>query len=334
MEEGRELPKLDEIDRTLETESKGKRLISPAVAALVPVVVFAVGVHIYSNELLLTYMAIYIALAQGINIIYGFTGYLPFGYFGFFGVGAYASGLAMLDYNVPPVLAVVIGGVAAALVGALLLPLFRLRGAYFAIGTLAASEAIYAIVSNPSLQSITNGPYGLNLAAYYSSGTAYGTAIALAAIAILAASYVRSSKFGLTLKAIRDDSYSASMSGVNVPRQRFYAWLIAAAIAGMGGSIFGWSTSVFYPQAVFDSSLSVLAIVFALFGGVGTVWGPTVGTVVLYAIYNAIGVSTPQYFQLIYGLVIVLLVLFAPRGLAGLRQIKSRRATTVGAKND
>ncbi len=334
MEEGNELPKLDDLDLALETESKGKRLISPAIAVLVPIVGFAVGVHVYSNELLLTYMAIYIALAQGINIIYGYTGYLPFGYFGFFGVGAYASGLVMLDYNVPPILAVVIGGLAGALVGALLLPLFRLRGAYFAIGTLAASEAIYAIIANPSLQSITNGPYGLNLAAFYSSGAAYGTAIALAAIAILAASYVRSSKFGLTLKAVRDDPYSASMAGVNVPRQRFYAWLIAATIAGMAGSVFGWSTSVFYPQAVFDSSLSVLAIVFALFGGVGTVWGPTIGTIALYAIYNAIGVSNPQYFQLIYGVVIVLLVLFAPRGLAGLRDIITKRTTTVRVQND
>ncbi|CAG4932119.1 MULTISPECIES: branched-chain amino acid ABC transporter permease [Acidithrix] len=328
------MPKLDDLDLTLETGSKGKKLISPAIAALVPIVAFAVGVHLYSNELLLTYMAIYIALAQGINIIYGFTGYLPFGYFGFFGVGAYASGLVMLDYNVPPVLAVIIGGVAGALVGAILLPLFRLRGAYFAIGTLAASEAIYTIISNPSLQSITNGPYGLNLAGFYSSGTAYGTAIALAALSILATSFVRSSKFGLTLKAIRDDSYSASMAGVNVPRQRFYAWLIAAAIAGMAGSVFGWSTSVFYPQAVFDPALSVLAIVFALFGGVGTIWGPTIGTVVLYAIYNAIGVSNPQYFQLIYGMVIVLLVLFAPRGLAGFWNYITTKITTVRAKND
>ncbi len=326
------MPKTAEIKTLQNTGSKTKTLISPAIATLVPVIGFALAIHVYSNELLLTYMAIYVALAQGVNIMYGFTGYLPFGYFGFFGVGAYVSGLAMLNYNLPPVVAVIVGGLGGALVGAILSPLFRLRGAYFAIGTLAASEAIYTIVANPSLQSITNGPYGLNLANYYSSGMAYGSAIALVAISIIAVSYVRGSRFGLTLKAIRDDPYSASMAGVNVPRQRFYAWLISAAIAGMAGSIFGWATSVFYPQAVFDSSLSVLAIVFALFGGVGSVWGPTIGAVLLYSVYNAIGISNPEYFQLIYGLVIVLLVLFAPRGLLGFwnffaQKIRRKRVT-------
>ena len=316
------------------TDSKMKRLVGPAIATLVPVIAFALAIHVYSNELLLTYMAIYVALAQGVNIMYGFTGYLPFGYFGFFGIGAYVSGLVMLDYNFPPVVAVVIGGLGGALVGAILLPLFRLRGAYFAIGTLAASEAIYTIVANPSLQSITNGPYGLNLANYYSSGMAYGSAIGLVAISIIAVSYVRGSRFGLTLKAIRDDPYSASMAGVNVPRQRFYAWLISAAIAGMAGSIFGWATSVFYPQAVFDSSLSVLAIVFALFGGIGSVWGPTIGAILLYSVYNAIGISNPQYFQLIYGVVIVLLVLFAPRGLLGFWNFIAQTLRSKRKKND
>jgi branched-chain amino acid transport system permease protein len=301
--------------------------ISPGLAAVIPVLVFLIAVHVYANELLLVDMAVYIALAQGINIIYGFTGYLPFGYFGFFGIGAYVGGYGILHWGLPGPASVLVGAVSGAIAGAILLPLFRLRGAYFALVTLAVGEAFYAIISNPSLTSITNGPYGLNLAAAYSSGWSFGMAVGLAGVAILIAALIRRSHYGMTLKAIRDDPESAAMAGINVGRDRFYAWIIAAVIAGAGGSIYGWAISVFYPQDVFDVTISVLAIVFALFGGVGSIWGPTIGAALLYAIYNVVGVSNPQYFQLIYGLIIILLVLFAPRGLAGLvEMVKGRLA--------
>jgi len=315
-------------------EAKGpvarmRKFIPSGTAVVVPMVVFLVAVHVYSNELLLVDMLVYIALAQGINIIYGFTGYLPFGYFGFFGIGAYFAGYGILHLGMSGPESVFFGGLGGVLAGAILLPLFRLRGAYFALTTLAAGEALYAIVSNPSLTSVTNGPYGLNLASVYSSGWAFGMAVGLAGASILAVVLIKNSKYGMTLRAIRDDPYSASMAGINVARDRFYAWLIAAAIAGMGGAIYGWAISVFYPEDVFDVTISVFAIVFALFGGVGTVWGPIIGAVVLYALYNVVGVSNPQYFQLIYGLVIVVLVLFAPRGIAGVvNVVKDRFART------
>jgi branched-chain amino acid transport system permease protein len=307
------------------TRSKFGGYVSPGLAAAIPVLVFLIAVHVYSNELLLVDMAIYIALAQGINIIYGFTGYLPFGYFGFFGIGAYIGGYGILHWGLPGPVSVLVGAVGGAVVGAILLPLFRLRGAYFALVTLAVGEAFYAIISNPSLTKITNGPYGLNLAAAYSSGWSFGMAVGLAGVAILIAALIRRSHYGMTLKAIKDDPESAAMAGINVGRDRFYAWIIAAAIAGAGGAIYGWAISVFYPQDVFDVTVSVLAIVFALFGGVGSIWGPTIGAALLYAIYNVVGVSNPQYFQLIYGLIIILLVLFAPRGLAGLAEMVKGR---------
>lgn len=109
------------------------------------------------------------------------------------------------------------------------------------------------------------------------------------------------------------------MAGVNVVRERTFAWLISATLAGLAGAIYAWAVSVFYPEAVFDLSISVFAIVFALFGGVGTVLGPLLGAVVLYGVYNYIGVSQPQDFQLIYGVLIVLIVLFLPNGLLSIR---------------
>ncbi len=300
------------------------------VGIVVPIAAFGLAPKFYSNELLLTYMMVYIVMAQGINISYGFTGYLPFGYVGFFGAGAYAGSLAVLDLHVPAILGVLIGGVGGLLVGSLLLPLFRLRGAYFAIGSLAAANALADIISNPSLTSITNGPYGINLASAYSSGEIYVSAMVLVGLSLAVVFYLRHSQFGLSLRAIKEDEYSASMAGVNVVKQRSIAWLMAATMAGMAGSIFGWATTVFYPSAVFDTSISVISIVFALFGGTGSLWGPTFGAIVLYSAYTAVGISNPQYFQLIYGVIIIALILFAPKGIVGVAKTTRARIFTRG----
>jgi branched-chain amino acid transport system permease protein len=108
------------------------------------------------------------------------------------------------------------------------------------------------------------------------------------------------------------------MAGIDVVRGRVIVWLISAAVAGIAGGAYAWNLSVFYPDAVFTLQISVFAIVFALFGGVGTVIGPLVGAIVLDALYNGIGISAPQYFELLYGLLIVGLVLFLPNGVLSL----------------
>jgi branched-chain amino acid transport system permease protein len=113
------------------------------------------------------------------------------------------------------------------------------------------------------------------------------------------------------------------MAGIDIVRSRLIVWLVSAAVAGLAGGCYAWNLSVFYPEAVFSLQISVFAIVFALFGGVGTVVGPIAGAIVLYTLYNAIGISLPQYFELIYGLLIVLLTLFLPDGVLSL--IKRRR---------
>ncbi len=292
--------------------------ISDVGAVVVPVAVFLAAVHLYSNELLLLNMLVYAVLAQGINVIYGFTGYLPFGYVAFFGAGAYGASLSIIYLHVPALLAVVLGGLAGALLGALLTPLLRLSGAYFAIASLAAAEAVYEVVSNPSLASVTRGPYGINLVTAYNQSLSYDAAVALLGLSMLGVVILRRSRFGLALRATADDATSAEMAGVWVVRERSLAWLISAALAGLAGGVFAWAISVFYPTDVFDLTISVFAIVFALFGGVGTTWGPLVGAVVLYGIYSLVGLSDPQYFQLTYGLLIAALVLFLPGGLGSL----------------
>jgi branched-chain amino acid transport system permease protein len=298
---------------------KTPRLLRHLLFILVPVIAaFALLPRVYSNHLLLFNFIVFITLAQGVNVIYGFTGYLPFGYVGFFGAGAYGFSLAVMHLYAPPLAALAAGAAAAVALGLLLTPLFRLSGAYFSIANLAAALAVLQVISNPALENITKGPYGVSLSGVFDPSFAYATALLILAATLLLVIYLRNSHFGMALRAIREDAVSASMAGINVVRERIIAWLLSALIAGLSGGVFAWYVSVFYPETVFGSEFTIFAIVFALFGGTATIAGPILGVIILYGTYNAVGISTPQYFQLIYGVLIMGLVLFLPNGLVSL----------------
>ena len=282
-------------------------LVVPLVLAWVP--------HLYNNVEFLTTMVVYVILAQGVNVLYGFTGYLPFGYVGLFGAGAYGTALSVLYWHVPGLIALVIGAVVAVLVGLVLSPLLRLSGAYFALATLAASQVLYYFVAN---EPWTYGESGTALPEVFGITTTYYLALVVMAISIAVIVFIRESHFGLSLRAIRSDPVSAAMAGIDVVRTRTLAWVISAALAGLAGGVWAIMTAAFYAETPFSLTISIYAIVFALFGGVRTVLGPVVGAISLYSLYLYIGVSNPQYFQLLYGLLIIVLVLFLPGGLSSL----------------
>lgn len=296
-----------------------QRLTRDALLVVLPVVALMAALPgVYANQLLLFNFAMFMTLAQGLNVIYGFTGYLPFGYVGFFGAGAYGFALAVMHLHLAAVPALLCAGLAALVLGLLLAPLLRLSGAYFAIANLAAAQAVYQVVANPALQDITKGPYGVSLPSVFAPKASYAASLAVLAFALLLVAWLRNSRFGLGLQAIRDDAVSAAMAGVPVVRMRMIAWMLSALIAGLAGGTYAWTVSAFYPEAVFDMTTSIFAVVFTLFGGAGTLLGPLLGVVLLYGLYNAIGIAVPQYFQLIYGVLIVLLVLFLPDGVVSL----------------
>ncbi len=286
---------------------------------LIPLIAVFAGIPaVYQNHLLLFNFVIVLILAQGVNIIYGFTGYLPFGYVGFFGAGAYGFAVMVMHLQTPAIVAVLVAGLVGVALGLLLTPLLRLTGAYFAIANLAASLAVLHLVANPALEGITKGPYGVSLTGTFNPTFAYNAALVVLALTLGGVVYLRNSSFGLALQAVREDPVSAAMAGVNVVRMRMIAWLASALVAGLAGGVYAWYVSVFYPDNVFSGEFSIFAIVFALFGGVATILGPIVGVIILYGVYNLIGFTTPQYFQLIYGLLIMGLVLFLPAGLMSL----------------
>jgi len=177
---------------------------------------------------------------------------------------------------------------------------------------------LYEVISNPALQSITKGPYGVSLSGVFAPAFSYYVAVAIMAATLVLVVWLRNSRFGLSLQAIREDPVSAAAAGVSVVRGRMVAWLLSSLVAGLTGGVFAWHISVFYPDTVFDISFSIFATVFTLFGGATTLSGPLLGVFILYGVYNAIGITVPQYFQLIYGVLIMGLVLFLPNGLVSL----------------
>ncbi|HEY5339959.1 MAG TPA: branched-chain amino acid ABC transporter permease [Candidatus Aquilonibacter sp.] len=300
-------------------EPSGRRTILPsAITLAVIAAVFLIAPHVYSNRSLLLTMMAFVVLAQGLNLLYGFTGYLPFGYVGFFGAGAYSMSLLVLHTHLPVLVCVLLGGAGAVVIALILGPLLRLSGAYFSIASLAASQILYNVVSNQDLAKITGGPYGLKIDQVYNPNASYMTMLVILLLATGLAAHFRFSRFGLSLRATHQDPTSAEMAGINVVRGRLIVWLVSAGVAGLAGAAYAWNLSVFYPDAVFTLQISVFAIVFALFGGIGTVIGPVVGAVVLDALYNGVGISAPQYFEFVYGALIVLLVLFLPNGVMSL----------------
>ena len=139
------------------------------------------------------------------------------------------------------------GGVVGVVLGLLLTPLLRLSGAYFAIANLAASLAVLHFVANPALEPITRGPYGVSLTGTFDPTYAYVAALVVLALTLGVVVFLKNSRFGLALQAVREDAVSASMAGVNVVRMRMIAWLASALVAGLAGGVYAWYVSVFYP---------------------------------------------------------------------------------------
>jgi len=280
-------------------------------------VLFIVGPLIYTNQLFFFTLMIYTILALAFNVIYGYTGYLPFGYTAFFGMGAYGFAIGIhLGIGIFP--SILLAVAITVLLALLFSPMFRLRGAYFAIANLAGFEAVYYIIENNYMRPITGGPYGVSIPQVFNPTLTYYIALAMLALIILINGYLEKSDLGLALRAIGNNPVTAYLAGINVPLTRNIAWLISAAFAGVAGALYGWYIAFFYPESVLSLTASLFIIAFTIFGGAGTLMGPVIGTWLLYSVYDTIGISYPTYFTLIYGLLIVIFILVLPNGLVKL----------------
>jgi branched-chain amino acid transport system permease protein len=263
-------------------------------------------------------------LAQSWNIIGGFTGYPSFGNSVFYGLGSYGVAIAMVQWKLSFGIGLLFG-VALAVAFALLLglPVLRLRGPYFAIATLALGQVMTAIVSNLEVAGRNIGlvlPILRNDVLFYELSL-----IALAAVTVTVAWLTRS-RFGLGLVAIRENEESAAVMGINTTLYKVLAFTLSGAFTALAGGIHAYWITFLDPESAFDISLNVKMIIMTVFGGSGTVFGPLFGAFLLSGISEVLATAMTSVASLFYGLVIVLVVVLIPRGLADL----TRRFGTLG----
>lgn len=279
-------------------------------------VIFLAGPLAYRNQFFFLYMMVQMIMAMGINIIYGFTGYLPFGYTVFYGLGAYGIYIG-LRLGLHPALAFLFSIAITLALAAALLPLFRLRSHYFAIATLAALLAVEYLVESSELSRWTNGGKGAALIGLYDPTLTYYVTFAILAVFLVVTALIKYSHYGLALRAIRGSVLTAAMDGVNVPISRGLAWIISALMAALAGAMYGWYVVFFYPD-IFSVSTNIYVIAYSIFGGAGTLVGPIIGTLVLNSVYQFLSVYYTEYLPIAFGVVLIILVIFMPRGLVDL----------------
>lgn len=287
-----------------------------AVILLTLALVFLLAPGLWGNLSFAFHAMMWIVLASALNITVGFTGYLPFGYVAFYGIGAYATAVCVKTLGLPIAPSIAASALAALLLSLLFSPTLKLRSAYFAIVSLALAVVCRLVISNLPTD-FAGGGQGMilassnhPLASYYSMWCLY----ALTAAIVL---WLSQSRLGKLLKAIRDDADAAAVMGVAVGRVRLKAWMLTAVLAGLAGGIEAWHTNVVDPEAAFAILISAKSIVYAMAGGFGTILGPVFGTLALLGIDNLIWLRFPLLNMLLLGIVIIALMLFFPRGLVG-----------------
>ncbi len=271
-------------------------------------------------------MLMYIALASSLNILLGYTGYVSFGHIVFYGIGGYVAISLIEYYGFSIIPAMILAGLFSALVAyALGQAILKLRGAYFAIATIGVNEAIKALVENLEPIGGAEGIY-LHIDAYKPYGgpenaiwLSYYLMLAVTLAVIIVSWYVKKSKFGLGLLAIREDEDAAISLGVDTRSYKSLAYALSAFFPGMVGAIFFFKNGNIEPGVAFHLTKSVEMIFMVMFGGFGTVAGPFIGAIAYERIRGYLLVS--EVFKNLHiaisGVILLLIVLFMPRGIVG-----------------
>lgn len=300
-------------------------LVAFALLALLPLVVARDDVL---NFVLLVLLSI--TLAQSWNVIAGYAGQVNLGHAAFFGLGALTARTLWIG-GAPIGLAMAAGALVAAafalLIGA---AAFRLRGAYFAIGTLALGEILRATVGNvlpeiSTLPAATIGGYRLS--------QRYYLALALAALSVVAVAALARSRLGLGMQAIREDEDAAEASGVGALGLKLRALVLSTGLAGAAGGLFAYYHISYYPSHPFGPGWTFDALLMTFIGGVGTLHGPVLGAVLYVFLKEYLTVRWVDFHLLIFGVLFIAIVLIFPGGLVqaaeGVRRRLARRRIGV-----
>jgi ABC-type branched-subunit amino acid transport system ATPase component/ABC-type branched-subunit amino acid transport system permease subunit len=310
--------------------------------SLVPLAIFAIVyaaiAMLVKNsyyQLMLTLVLVWAVFGLSWNILSGYTGLISFGHAAFFGIGAYTTVLGQVYLNLSPwitiPIAVALGALAGLIVG---FPTFRLRGHYFALAMLAYPLALLYVFEWLGYQELTlpmrrDAPF-----AYMQfEDPRINTMIALVMLigTVIVTRLIERSRFGMALLAIKQNEAAAEAAGIDTLRWKLKAITVSAAIAAMAGGFYTVVLLVVTPPSVFGMLVSAQALTVAMFGGVGTVWGPVIGSVILIPVseilHAELGARIPGIQGVVFGLAIVAVILLAPEGIYWrLRDVLRNRA--------
>jgi branched-chain amino acid transport system permease protein len=306
------------MTRTLGLKSVKKKMLYILIAIVLLSIIPLVAQEI-TAYLILLFM--YVTLSTSWNLQGGYLGDLSFGHATFFGIGAYTSAL-LVYYQVSPYapINIVLGGILSAcfawLVG---YPFLRLKGFYFAIGTLALGE-ICRLVFKDILSPITHGASGIGIQPLkpYSVFPYYYGILILMVITILLAYIIVNSRLGLTFLAIKNDPEAAAMLGINVPIYRILGFSFSALFVGLVGGFFAYYNCYVHPDGVFSSIISFEMIVMVFFGGAGTILGPIIGAVAVFLAEEIGRIVLGQGFLLLLAVMLVVVFIIMPGGIISL----------------
>jgi branched-chain amino acid transport system permease protein len=283
---------------------------------VVLVVWFALVPVLDANLPFFFYLMLWVTMASAFNIISGFTGYMPFGYVAFYGVGAFTTAILTSKAGWPVYYAIPMAGAAGVVLSLLFAKTLKLHGIYFAIVSLALAIICRLVITNMP-EEITGGSFGISLGSRAEPVKSFYVMLVTMIAALATVTWLARSRLGKALKAIRDDSEAADAMGINVPRARLLAWMMAAFFPSMCGGIEAWYTNIVDTETAFDILITAKTIIYATAGGLGTVLGPVVGAVIMVWIDDLIWQRFPLFNLFFLGLAIVLLIQFMPRGIVG-----------------
>ena len=283
------------------------------------------------NDLLNLGVQIFLAiiLAQSWNLLGGYAGQINLGHAAYFGLGALVTRFLWVG-GVPLLLALPAGSLVATAFGCLIgVPAFRLRGAYFAIGTLGLAEILRITVGNvlPQISAIRASEL-----ASYDILPRYYLTLVLAVLCVAVVALLVPSRVGLGIRAVREDEAAAEASGVGALRHKLLALAVSTALAGFAGGAFAYYHVSYYPQHTFSPVWTFDAVLMSFIGGVGTIHGPVLGAIFYVIIKELLAVQWVEFHLIIFGVLFMLVVLFFPGGLVEAWQ-RARRLVSRRSKN-
>ena len=272
------------------------------------------------------FVLINIGLASSWNIVGGFAGYASFGHGVFFGLGAFVGAVGIVRYGLPLPVVMVLGGVVTGALALLFTPIFKQRGLYFALSTLAVLLIFENVLQRWTLtRGLREFDVGWSVQLPHSLWTFYYIFLSTVTVLIASVLWLAKSRIGYALHALRKDEALASSIGIRVLKYKVIAFVFSAAWPGVLGAAFAPFLTFVSVQSVLDMKFTLNMILATIFGGAGTVVGPVIGAVALSAIDQFTWGNFLEYHRLIYGALIVAIITFAPGGLMSIFWSATRR---------